>query len=82
MRVKIDTEIRSYYTKTFPTDELGFEINGEKTFFDLFECLKCREDVYEFLGVGDSLIRERLFSALAKVLGVDYEYIYQKWLAV
>ena len=37
-------------------------------------------DVYNILGVGDSMIRERVFEELSKILGVDYDVIYQKWL--
>lgn len=82
MRAKIDTELRDYYTDAFPTDELGLEINEGKTFFDLYDCLNHHEGVYMFIGVWDSLVRERLFAALAKIVGVDYDRIYRKWLAV
>ena len=33
-------------------------------------------DVYEVIGVGDSLVRERLFEALADVTHYDYDTIY------
>jgi hypothetical protein len=29
--------------------------------------------VYEYIGVGDSLIRERLFEKLAEITGHEYE---------
>ena len=37
-------------------------------------------DVYNILGVGDSVIRERVFEELSEILEIDYDVIYQKWL--
>ena len=37
-------------------------------------------DIYDYIGVGDSLIRERLFTRLSKMLGLDYDHIYEMWL--
>ena len=75
-----NTIIKNYYLQQYPTDELGIEINQDITFYDLFYTLDSRQDVYDFLGVDDSLVRERCFSALAKVMKCDYEYIYNQWL--
>jgi hypothetical protein len=36
--------------------------------------------VYEALGVCDSLVRERVFGELAKIMNVDYDCIYEQWL--
>lgn len=72
------TKIKEWYMKEYSTDELGAEINNEITFEDLFVALDI--DVYEVLGVGDSVIRERCFEKLAEIMNVDYEDIYYKWL--
>ena len=72
------TKIKEWYIKEYPTDELGAEINNEITFEDLFVALD--KDVYEALGVGDSIIRERCFDKLAEIMNVDYDYIFEKWL--
>ena len=72
------TKIKEWYMKEYPTDELGAEINNEITFEDLFVALD--KDVYEVLGVGDSVIRERCFEKLAEIMNVDYDYIFEKWL--
>ena len=71
-------KIKEWYMKEYPTDELGAEINNEITFKDLFVALD--KDVYEVLGVGDSIIRERCFEKLAEIMNVDYDYIFEKWL--
>ena len=76
-----NTKLKTYYTKMYPTDQLGAEISEDKTFYDLFECLDRYNDVYELIGVGDSIIRERLFEALAKIMQVPYDYIYRQWLS-
>ena len=46
----------------------------------VFECLDSYENIYDLLGVGDSLVRERIFEALAEIMNVEYDYIYHQWL--
>lgn len=75
------TRIKDWYCKEYPTDELGVEINSEITFEDLFIMLDTDKDIYEALGVGDSIIRERVFDKLADIMKVDYDYIFDKWLS-
>lgn len=74
------TKIKEWYIKKYPTDELGVKIDNEITFEDLFIVLDAYKDVYEALGVGDSIIRERAFSKLAEIMNVNYDYIYEQWL--
>lgn len=78
MNITDKTKIKEWYMKEYSTDELGAEINNEITFEDLFVALD--KDVYEVLGVGDSIIRERCFDKLAEIMNVNYEDIYYKWL--
>ena len=80
MNIAENTKIKEWYVTRYPTDELGIEINDEVTFYDLFVALDTYKDVYEVLGVGDSIIRERAFSKLAEMMQVDYGYIYEQWL--
>jgi hypothetical protein len=80
MILNVDTNIKAYYMQQYPTDELGVEINPIITFTDLFYTLDRYGDVYECLGVADSLVRERCFELLAKVMKCDYNYIYEQWL--
>jgi len=72
--------LRKYYMDTFPNDELGKEINPKATFRGLYKALEDHIDVYEYIGVGDSIVRERLFSKLAEVKGVNYNVIYDMWM--
>ena len=73
------TRIRDFYTGAFPTDELGKDINGNATFQDAFECLQAGFNFYAFLGVGDSIVRERVFDALATLMGCSYDHLYLQW---
>jgi hypothetical protein len=73
-------KIKDWYTKTYPTDDLGEQLNDNVTFTDLWNGLHKKENVYEIMGVGDSIIRERLFEHLSEITGVDYDYVYKKWL--
>jgi hypothetical protein len=72
--------IREYYLTNFPTDELGAEINSEATFDGLVRVLNNYEDVYEYIGVSDSLIRERVFWNLSEITTTEYSVIYDLWL--
>jgi hypothetical protein len=74
------TKIRDFYMWAFPTDELGKDINGGVDFNDAFECLQVGYDFYSFLGVSDSIVRERVFDALATLMGCSYDHIYYQWL--
>ena len=75
----MNKNIKEWYTMSFETDELGAELN-EVTFYELHKALYDGKDIYEIMGVGDSLIRERLFLELAELLQLDYENIYRLWL--
>lgn len=71
--------IREWYLSEYPDDDLGEEIEDE-TFAMLYHTLRGGYDVYDVIGVGDSVIRERLFSKLAELGKVDYDIIYDMWL--
>ena len=73
-------EIRKFYRKAYPTDELGKDINKNITFAGLLNQLIIGGDVYKYIGVSDSLVRERLFERLAEELEVSYDYVYKLWL--
>lgn len=75
-----NTKIREWYMDEYPTDELGEEIREGLTFYDLYEAMDNYMDVYNVLNVNDSIVRERVFSELADLMDVDYDYIYQQWL--
>ena len=72
--------IKDFYLKKYPTDELGVELNEKATFAGLVTILFGDMDVYEYIGVGDSLVRERLFAELANQLETSYDYVYNLWL--
>ena len=73
------TNIKSWYLKEYSDDEIGKEINPKATFKGLFIDIL---NVYDYLNVCDSLVRERVFSELAKRMNVDYSVVYNKWLNI
>lgn len=77
---QLNKKIKDWYTKTYPTDEEGKEINDKITFKGFYGYLWQGYDVYDVLEVTDSLIRERVFEKLSEILGVDYDVVYKKWL--
>ena len=82
MKVTENTKIKEWYMMEYPDDELGEEMNKDVTFYDLFVVLDTYKSVYDTLNVWDSIIRERVFSKLAEIMSVDYDYIYEQWLRV
>jgi hypothetical protein len=72
--------IREFYVKNYPSDDMGNGINPNATFDGLWKILNTYGDVYEYLYVYDSIIRERLFERLAANKGCDYDVIYHQWL--
>jgi len=73
--------VREFYVKNYPSDDLGIGINPEATFDGLVQTLNRCGDVYEYLYVYDSIVRERLFEKLSLILNCEYEVIYQRWLS-
>tara|TARA_R110002110_G_scaffold234669_2_gene450712 strand:+ start:92 stop:436 length:345 start_codon:yes stop_codon:yes gene_type:complete len=74
------TTLKAYYMREYPTDELRKDIKAGITFYDLFKCLDQYKCVYDFMGAGDSIVRERMFEALSGIMECDYNYIYYQWL--
>ena len=75
------TRLYDFYKEAYPTDTDGLkDLNRGATFQDAFECLQVGFDFYAFLGVGDSIVRERIFDALATLMGCSYDHIYYQWL--
>ena len=72
--------VREFYVKNYPSDDMGADINPKATFAGLLNQLIVGGDVYEYLYVYDSIVRERLFERLAEELEVSYEYVYKLWL--
>lgn len=70
--------IKKWYVKAYPTDDLGPEIHGN--FAGALETMAKGGDIYDFMDVGDSIVRERLFTRLSEMLGLDYDHIYELWL--
>jgi|TARA_R110000796_G_scaffold618_1_gene2133 hypothetical protein len=72
--------IKEFYLNNYPTDELGVELNENTNFTGLLNELVTNNDIYGYIGVGDSIIRERLFSKLSEILNCPYDYVYDLWL--
>ena len=78
----MNDNVKQWYVLNHASDELGHELDDTLTFQGLWDGLNKGVDVYELLGVGDSVIREFVFGELAKRKGVDYEVIYNMWLGI
>ena len=72
--------MKEFYLQAYPTDELGAEINEGTNFYGLLDCLWSGKDVYEYIGVYDSLVRERLFDELQNRANFSREHVSYIWL--
>ena len=71
--------LREWYMEAFPSDELG-EFLNEISFEDIWKYMYRGQDVYELMGVGDSLVRERVLLEMSERFDTDYEVIYTMWI--
>jgi hypothetical protein len=78
----MNDNIKQWYVLNYASDELGHELDDTLTFQGLWNGLEKGIDIYELLGVGDSIIREYVFDELAKRKGVDYDTVYNMWLSI
>ena len=69
--------IKAWYMENFPDDELGSEISKEATFEGLLSRIY---NTYEYIGVYDTVVRERVFIGLSEFSGRSFESIYDEWL--
>jgi hypothetical protein len=72
--------IKEFYTTNYPDDKLGLEINKTNSLAGLWNELLAGGDLYEYIGVKNSVIRERLFKKLADDIGESYDYVYNLWI--
>lgn len=74
----LDQNIKTWYQGKYETDELGEELN-DVTFNELEKRMRAGEDVYDILGVGDSIVRERVFDFADRYGKKD---LYNLWLSM
>ena len=77
---ELNSSVKEWYLNSFEVDNLGNEISEGITFGDVMRCLEEHNDFYDCIGVGDSVIRERVFEKLAEILNVEPLTVYYQWL--
>ena len=88
MKITIDgiefggqSKVHDWYRLAFPQDKWAIDtLNKGITFQDTYEALQAGVDIYAFLGAVDSIVRERVFDALATMMECSYDHIYYQWL--
>lgn len=80
-KVKGCDRVYDWYVDKYPHDDWAKEnLNKGILFQDVYECLQVGFNIYALLGAGDSIVRERVFEALATLMDCGYEHIYYQWL--
>ena len=76
----MEINVQDMYQRTFPQDSLGNDIVDDLTVQDVLEALETKQDIYETIGVFDSLVREGVFEILSTITGKSYDTFYSQWL--
>lgn len=80
-KVTKKSKVKDWYVNAYKSDSLGLEINPKVTFSKIMSDMRNGKDFYKTIGVGDSIIRERMFVALSELYtNEDYGEIYNLWL--
>lgn len=78
--IKEDMRISHFYLKEYPDDTyIQSDFNQDATMLGLMLVLDAGKDVYTYIGIYDSVVRERCFGKLAELLGLSYIEVYNKW---
>ncbi len=76
----MEESVKDWYCERYPDDELGEKINADLKFSEVVTELQNGDNIYESIGVGDSVVRERIFTELSDRMSVSYDEIYIMWL--
>lgn len=74
-------DFKNFYHEIYNTDPDWVDLNPNITLGEAFIEFLNGMDPYDIIGVYDSIFRERLFEMFAELAGVDYEDIYNHWMA-
>lgn len=80
IKVYDHNDIKEWYQATYPDDDLGERLYSGISWSDLWESLLRNNNIYDVIGVEDSVVRERLFEELADSMGIHYDVVYYAWL--
>lgn len=77
----LDLRVKPKFKERFP-EEGSFidQIPEDLTFRKVMDALNNEEDIYDVIGVNDSVVREEIFILISDLLDVEYDEIYQLWL--
>lgn len=73
----VEKHVREWYCEQFESDPMGVKITDALSWYDLLEQMRKGRNIYSIIGVGDSIVRERIMGHLAKLLNVPYEVVYR-----
>lgn len=82
--ITLNDSVKEVYEHTFTEDGLGSKINKSLTFKRLFDAMNSNCEFYATIGVGDSIVRCRIFWLLTGIFNASgtnmrYSEIYDLW---
>ena len=85
MLSKYEINVKEWYKSQYPEDKLGSRIKASLKFDDVIDALNNHKSLYEVIGIGDSVIRERIFKKIESLLNengtpINYADLVQTYL--
>ena len=75
----LQENVRAWYMSEYPDDDMGKDIHEFLTFGQMLGAMLEGNEVYDVIGVVDSVIRERIFERLAELMQCHYDTVYNIW---
>ena len=71
--------VHQWYVSKYPDDDQAVGLRRGFTFMDVIDAINDGRDIYKVIGIGDSVIRERIMDEAAWRYEIDYSSIYNTW---
>ena len=76
--LSMNTSIKAWYLEKYPDDPSGAYLE-DITFQEFTDALPMGSDLYAYVGIDSSDVRERLFTQLAELSGRSYDDVLRVW---
>lgn len=67
------SKINVWYSYHYPNDTEALKNINAVTFGDVLKAIVTKENVYDVIGLADSIVRDSIFSEICNLLGWEYE---------
>lgn len=73
--LKNEKPVRDWYMEHYPLDDMGMEIKEGLKWDEMFERMRCGENIYTITGALDTVVRERIEDYLCRMLIIPHRVL-------